>query len=64
MYLNRCSYEKDVHGFFFKFISQNFFSREGAYKKVVRLFDTLGNLSLITKYVLSNNKVFFPNLKI
>ena len=47
MYLNRCSYEKDVHGFFFKFISQNFFRREGAYKKVVRLFDTLGTLSIL-----------------
>ena len=38
----RCSYEKDVHGFFFKFLYQNFVKREGAYKKVVRMFDTLG----------------------
>ena len=33
-----------VHFWFYKFIGFNFYANDGAYKKVVRLFDTLGSL--------------------
>ena len=38
------SIKEPVNWWFFKFLSYNFYTREGAYKKVVRLFDTFGSL--------------------
>ena len=37
------SIEEPVKFWFYKFLSFNFYTSEGAYKKVVRLFDTLGS---------------------
>jgi hypothetical protein len=49
---NRLRIKEPVNWWFFKFLSFNFYTREGAYKKVVRLFDTFGSFFGLTGLVI------------